>query len=70
MEPHLLHVFDSDFYGEELRLVVTGYLRPEKNYPSLDALISAIHLDINTASENLEKEPHLSQKGADFLKAR
>jgi len=28
-EPWLLHKFDDDFYGEELRLVIVGYIRPE-----------------------------------------
>jgi hypothetical protein len=28
-EPWLLHEFEDDFYDEELRLVVVGYIRPE-----------------------------------------
>lgn len=28
-EPWLLHDFGEDFYGEELRLVIVGYIRPE-----------------------------------------
>ena len=28
-EPWLLHDFDEDFYGEELRLAIFGYIRPE-----------------------------------------
>lgn len=56
VEPHLLHAFSSDFYGSELRLLVTGYLRPEQNYSSLEALIKAIHLDIDTARASLEGE--------------
>lgn len=28
-EPWLLHEFEDDFYEEELRLVVVGYIRPE-----------------------------------------
>lgn len=49
IEPHLLHTFGNDFYGQELRLVITGFMRNEQNYPSLDALITAIHTDIATA---------------------
>ena len=30
-----MHKFDADFYGAELRVVVVGYLRPEKNFSSL-----------------------------------
>lgn len=35
MEAHLLHKFDSDFYGEELRIVILGYLRGEKKFRDL-----------------------------------
>lgn len=28
-EPWLLHEFGDDFYGEDLRLAVVGYIRPE-----------------------------------------
>ena len=60
VEPHLLHKFEEDFYGSELRLLVTGYLRPEQNYPSLEALIKAIHLDIDTAKQALDSAEHQS----------
>ena len=55
IEPYLIHKFHEDFYGQELRLVIVGYLRPEKNYTSLDALINAIKLDIVTAESMLEE---------------
>ena len=53
VEPHLLHVFPADFYGEELRLVACGYLRAEANFPSLEALMAAIHGDIAEAKARL-----------------
>jgi hypothetical protein len=53
VEPHLLHTFEQDFYGEDLRLVVCGYLRPELNFTSLAALMEAIHADIGQARERL-----------------
>lgn len=28
-EPWLLHDFKEDFYGEDLRLAIVGYIRPE-----------------------------------------
>lgn len=37
VEPHLLHEFSDDFYGSEIRLVITGYLRPEANFDDLGA---------------------------------
>jgi riboflavin kinase len=33
-----LHEFVSDFYGDDIRIIVTGYIRPEQNYPSLGKL--------------------------------
>ncbi|KAK9866907.1 hypothetical protein WJX84_006651 [Apatococcus fuscideae] len=44
-EPWLLHDFPEDFYGEQLRLAVCGYIRPEANFTSLEALIARIHED-------------------------
>lgn len=66
VEPHLLHAFAEDFYGQELRLVVCGYLRPELNFTSLDALMAAIHSDIALARERLEAGSALA--GHEFLR--
>ncbi|KAL3155731.1 hypothetical protein ABBQ32_012751 [Trebouxia sp. C0010 RCD-2024] len=44
-EPWLLHTFEQDFYDEKLRLLVCGYIRPEANFESLDALVQRIHED-------------------------
>lgn len=30
-----MHQFQSDFYGSMLKLVILGYIRPEKNFKSL-----------------------------------
>lgn len=39
MEPWLLHDFPADFYGEELRLVVNAYIRPEATFTTLENLV-------------------------------
>jgi riboflavin kinase len=70
VEPHLLHTFTNDFYDEELRLVVCGYLRPEKNYSSLDALIKAIHDDIATAKAALDTPEYAAHAQDPALKPR
>ncbi|KAJ8427432.1 hypothetical protein Cgig2_019044 [Carnegiea gigantea] len=54
MEPWLLHEFEDDFYGEEIRLVIVGYIRPELNFPSLESLIAKIHEDRSIAKRALE----------------
>lgn len=51
METHILHKFDQDFYGSTLRVCMVGFVRPEKNFASLEALVQAIHEDIDAARE-------------------
>lgn len=53
IEPWLLHEFKEDFYGEELRLFVVGYIRPETNFPSLESLIAKIDEDGRIAEKAL-----------------
>ncbi|XP_044462013.1 bifunctional riboflavin kinase/FMN phosphatase-like [Mangifera indica] len=54
IEPWLLHEFHADFYGEELRLVIVGYIRPEANFPSLESLVAKIHDDKKVAERALD----------------
>ena len=41
-EPWLLHEFDEDFYGEELRLVIVGYIRPEVSFSVLFPVYNSV----------------------------
>jgi len=66
VEPHLLHDFPDDFYGEELKFLVCGYVRPEASFPSLDELVTAIHNDIAFARAALE-EPEWREFGCSRL---
>ncbi|PKU72911.1 bifunctional riboflavin kinase/FMN phosphatase-like [Dendrobium catenatum] len=68
VEPWLLHEFDDDFYGEELRLVVVGYIRPEANFPSLESLIQRIHHDGRIAEKALELPMYAGYKDDPYLK--
>ncbi|KAF9898030.1 riboflavin kinase, partial [Lobosporangium transversale] len=34
-EVHIMHNFHRDFYGDELRVIVLGYIRPELDYTTL-----------------------------------
>lgn len=54
MEPHLLHTFAEDFYEETLAISIVGYLRPELDYTTLEALKEAIAADITLAKDKLE----------------
>ena len=56
IESYILDEFENDFYGEELKIEITNYIRAESNYSSLDHLIMAIHNDIETTKHNISVE--------------
>ncbi|KAJ3124903.1 riboflavin kinase [Nowakowskiella sp. JEL0407] len=68
-EIHIINKFPSDFYDEELRIIVTGYIRPEQNYTCLEDLIEDINLDIQAAILSLKRESYLQLKSNEFLKS-
>ncbi|KAF9813900.1 hypothetical protein SFRURICE_008055 [Spodoptera frugiperda] len=55
VETHILHKFDKDFYGSQLKIGLVGYLRGEKNFNSLEELINEIKQDISNAEKLLEQ---------------
>uniref|UniRef100_A0A2K5RTQ6 Riboflavin kinase n=1 Tax=Cebus imitator TaxID=2715852 RepID=A0A2K5RTQ6_CEBIM len=67
MEKHTMHTFKEDFYGEILNVAIVGYLRPEKNFDSLESLISAIQGDIEEAKKRLDLPEHLKIKEDNFF---
>ncbi|KAJ7068055.1 hypothetical protein C8F01DRAFT_1116684 [Mycena amicta] len=54
-EIHIMHEFRSDFYGHEMKSVVLGYIRPELDYTSRDALIADIEVDKKVALNSLNR---------------
>lgn len=62
METHILHEYESDFYGQQLTVIVLGYLRPERNFNSLNELIEAIKNDIAQALVELDKPEYATFK--------
>ena len=51
METHIIHTLKEDFYGKILNVAIVGYLRPEKNFDSLESLSSAVQGDIEEAKK-------------------
>ncbi|KAI9337033.1 hypothetical protein DFJ73DRAFT_892202 [Zopfochytrium polystomum] len=68
-EVHIMNVFETDFYGEELRVIVAGFIRPEFNYVSLEALIDDINTDIAVAKNSLGRPAYQALKDSSALKA-
>ncbi|XP_025016714.1 putative riboflavin kinase [Tetranychus urticae] len=54
LEIHLLNKFNCDFYGLTINSLICGKIREEANFISLEALIKAIHNDIEETRRQLE----------------
>ncbi|KAG0018612.1 riboflavin kinase [Podila clonocystis] len=61
-EVHIMHNFHKDFYGDDLRVIVLGYIRPELDYTTLEALIEDINIDIEVAHRSLERPDYAAFK--------
>jgi riboflavin kinase len=68
IEIHILQNFDEDFYGATLSLLVLGFVRPEYDYVSKDALVEDIREDIRVAKRSLEREAYQEWKGDSWLR--
>ncbi|RDA82997.1 hypothetical protein CP532_2415 [Ophiocordyceps camponoti-leonardi (nom. inval.)] len=70
-EVHLLHRFTADFYDAHMRLLILGFIRDERDYDGLDALIKDINLDCDVAANSLARDawklPGASPSGAEWL---
>ena len=55
-EVHVLRPFAADFYGARLRLLLLGFVREERDYDGLDALVADIRLDCDVARNSLARE--------------
>ncbi|KAI0650092.1 riboflavin kinase [Trametes meyenii] len=57
-EIHIMHNFKSDFYGHSMKAIVLGYIRPELNYTSREALIEDIETDKRVAVRSLTRQAY------------
>jgi riboflavin kinase len=58
----------EDFYGAPLNLLVLGFIRPEYDYVSKDALIEDINVDCQVARRSLEREKYRGHEGEEWLR--
>ncbi|KAJ4358814.1 riboflavin kinase [Ascochyta clinopodiicola] len=68
IEIHILASFDKDFYGAELSLVILGFIRPEYDYVSKDALVEDIREDIRISQRSLARPAYEACKSDPWLK--
>lgn len=68
-EVHVLHKFGADFYDSHMRLLILGFIREEKDYKSLEALIEDINFDCEVSKKSLARDnwKHDKLSGAEWL---
>lgn len=57
----------EEFYGDEMRLCIVGYLRPELKFEGLDQLMEAIHNDVRVAGEVLDRQEAMVYRKSRFF---
>ncbi|CCX33262.1 hypothetical protein FPQ18DRAFT_339846 [Pyronema domesticum] len=67
VEVHIVHSFEKDFYGKEMRLCILGWIREEFDYVSKEALIEDIRHDIKIGVESLKREGYSRFKEDGYL---
>ena len=68
IEAHLMPESElTDFYGQKMRLLLGGFLRPERKFPSFPDLIAAINNDVVCAKQALDLEPFVGLKTEEFV---
>ncbi|KAJ2823146.1 riboflavin kinase, partial [Coemansia sp. 'formosensis'] len=67
-EVHIINKFKDDFYGQNMKIAILGYIRPERDYDSLEALVNDINFDIRAGVESLEREKYAEIKDHLFFK--
>lgn len=64
-----MHPYNRDLYGQQLKVCICGYLRPEQNFDSLQSLIAAIQKDIKEAEERLDQPQYLKLRNSQFFRS-
>lgn len=67
VEVHIIREFEEDFYGVEMRIVILGWIRPQLDYVSKEALIEDIRTDIRVGLESLKREAYKKFKNDPYL---
>lgn len=67
IEVHVMHDFTKDFYNALMTLDILGFIRPEENYTSMDALIKDIKFDIEVSRNSLKRPAYIEHKKDPYL---
>lgn len=67
VEVHVMHHFETDFYGSHMNLSILGFIRPELDYVSKEKLIEDIKTDIDVAGKSLARKPYARLRNDEYL---
>jgi len=67
METHIMHNFEDDFYGSNLKICLAGYIRDEMNFTNIDDLKDKIREDIDIAHCKLKEEKYFKLSENNFF---
>lgn len=67
VEVHVMHSFETDFYGSHMNLVVLGFIRPELDYVDKESLIKDIRTDIDVAGHSLARKAYVKYAKDKYL---
>lgn len=67
IEVHIMHDFDTDFYGSHMNVAILGFIRPEYDYVSKESLIDDIKTDIDVAGQSLARPAYAEFRKETFL---
>lgn len=67
VEVHIISKFAEDFYNAMMTLSILGFIRSEKDYDGLEALIADINTDIDVAKRSLERPAYASLSKDSYL---
>lgn len=59
--------FIHDFYGANLNALILGFIRPEYDYVSQEALVRDINIDIEVARLSLGREAYERRRAESWL---
>ncbi|CAK4031245.1 riboflavin kinase [Lecanosticta acicola] len=67
VEVHIMHHFGTDFYDSHMNLLILGFIRPELDYTTKEALIEDIKTDITVAGRSLSRKAYAKYSKDPYL---
>ena len=67
IEVHILHNYAADFYGEDMHVIVLGYIRQERKYANLEALMDDIDIDKRVGLNSLDRPTYCAYQKEDWF---